>query len=84
MHYLKLHNFSKISLNNARWCACAGCRQSQILMRYPLPGRASKLVAVSRLRPRAAVGLSTGHTTLRARVYKLGHTQQCGDTWEQK
>jgi hypothetical protein len=80
MHYLKLHNFSKIPLNNAWWCACAGCRQSK----YPLPGRASELVAVSRLRPRAAVGLSTRHTTLRAHVYKLGHTHQCGDTWEQK
>jgi hypothetical protein len=45
-----------------------------MLMRYPLLGRANELVAMNRLRLRAAVGLLTGRTTLRAQLYKLGHT----------
>ena len=34
---------------------------------------------MSKLRPRAAVGLLTGHTSVRAHLYKLGHTewQEC-------
>jgi hypothetical protein len=48
------------------WAACAGCRQSKMLMRYPLPSRANELLEMRRLRLRAAVGLLTGHTTLRA------------------
>jgi hypothetical protein len=59
--------------HQARWAACTGCRQSKILMRYPLPSRANELLAVSRLRLRAAVGLLTGHTILTAHLYKLGH-----------
>jgi hypothetical protein len=48
-------------------------------MRYPLPGKVNELLAMSRLRLRAAVGLLTGHTTLRAHLYKLGRTewQEC-------
>ena len=45
-------------------------------MRYPLHGRANELQAMSRLRPRAAVGLLTGHTSQRADLYKLGHTER--------
>jgi hypothetical protein len=39
--------------HQARWAACAGCQQSKMLMRYPLPGRANELLAMSRLRLRA-------------------------------
>ena len=38
-------------------------------MRYPLPSRANELLVMRRLRPRAAVGLLTGHTTLRAHMH---------------
>jgi hypothetical protein len=31
---------------------------------------------MSKLRLRAAVGLLTGHTSLRAHLYKLGHTER--------
>ena len=60
----------------ARWTACTSCRQSKMLMRYPLPGRANELLAMSRLRLRASVGLLTGHTTLKVHLYKLGHTER--------
>jgi hypothetical protein len=61
--------------HQARWTACTGCRQSEVLMRYPLPSRASELLAMgNKLRLRAAVGLLTGHTSLRAHLYKCGHT----------
>jgi hypothetical protein len=46
-----------------------------MLMRYPLPSRANELLAMSKLRFRAAVGLLTVHTSLRAQLYKLGHTE---------
>ena len=50
-----------------------------MLMRFPIPGTANKFLVISRLRLRAAVGLLTDHTTLRAQLYKLGHTlrQEC-------
>jgi hypothetical protein len=62
-----------------RWAACAGYRQSKVLMRYFLPSRASELLAMNKSRLRTAVGLLTGHTSLRAHLYKLGHTegQEC-------
>jgi hypothetical protein len=60
----------------ARWATCTGCQQSKMLMRYPLLGRSNKLLAVSRLTLRAAVGLLTGHTNLRRQVYKIGHTER--------
>jgi hypothetical protein len=52
-------------------------------MRYPLPSRANELLALNKLRLRGAVGLLTGHTNLRAHLYKLGDTErqecrQCG------
>ena len=52
--------------HQARWAACTGCRQSKVLMSYPLTSRANGLLAMSRLRLRAAVGLLTGHTTLKS------------------
>jgi hypothetical protein len=62
-----------------RWTACTGYRQSKVLMRYPLPSKADELLVMSKLRLGAAVGLLTGHTNLRAHLYKLGHTewQEC-------
>jgi hypothetical protein len=62
-----------------RWTACTGYRQSKVLMSYLLPSGASELLAINKLRLRAAVGLLTGYTTLRALLYKLGHTegQEC-------
>jgi hypothetical protein len=50
-------------------------RQSKVLMSYLLPSRASELLAMNRSRLRVAVGLLTGHTKLRAHLYKLGHTE---------
>jgi hypothetical protein len=47
-----------------------------MLMRYPLPGRANELLTMSKLRFRAAVGQLTGYTSLRAHLYKLGHTER--------
>jgi hypothetical protein len=58
-----------------RCTACNDCQQSG-LMQYPLPSRASKLPAMSKLRLRAAVGMLTGHTSLTAHLYKPGHTEQ--------
>ena len=47
-----------------------------MLVRYPLLGRADDLLAMSSLRLRTVVGLLTGHTTLRAHLHKLGHTER--------
>jgi hypothetical protein len=47
-----------------------------MLMSYPLPGRDNEILAISKLRLRAAVGLLKGHTTLRSHLYKLGHTER--------
>ena len=44
-------------------------------MKYLLSNRANELLAISKLRLRAALGLLRDHTTLRAHVYKLGHTK---------
>jgi hypothetical protein len=54
-----------------RWDACNGCHPSKTLMRYPLPSRANELLALSRVGFRVAVKLVTGHTTLKAPMYKL-------------
>jgi hypothetical protein len=45
-------------------------------VKLPLPNRAKEFLAVSKLRLRTAVGLLTGHTSLRAHLYKLGHTER--------
>ena len=49
------------------------------MMRYSLPGTANELLAKSKLKLRAAVGLLTGHTSLRTHLYNLGHAkrQEC-------
>ena len=46
---------------------------------YRMRRRANEVLAISRWKLWAAVGLLTGHTTLRAHLYKLGHTewQEC-------
>jgi hypothetical protein len=59
----------------AMWAACTGCQQSKMLKRYPLSSRANELLAMTRLRLRATVRLLTGHTTLRAHLDKIEHTQ---------
>jgi hypothetical protein len=61
--------------HQARWNACTEYQQSKVLMRYPLPSRANELLAMNKFRLRAAVGLLTGHTSLRAHLHKLGYTQ---------
>ena len=45
-------------------------------MRYPLTGRANELLAMSGLRLWAASELLPDHTTLRAHLHKLGHTER--------
>jgi hypothetical protein len=62
--------------HQTRCTACAGYRQSKMLMRYPLPSRADELLAISKLRLRVAAGLLTGHTGLRAHLYKPGHRER--------
>jgi hypothetical protein len=56
--------------HQARQTACTSCRQSKMLMIYPLPSRVNELLPMKKLRLRAAVGLLTGHTSLRAHLYK--------------
>jgi hypothetical protein len=62
--------------HQARWTACTGCLQTELPMRYPVSRRANELLAMSKWRLRAAVGLLTGHTSLRTHLYKLGHTER--------
>jgi len=45
--------------------------QSKTLMSEPLPSRKKELQTMSRPKLKAAVGLITGHTTLRAHMFKL-------------
>jgi hypothetical protein len=47
-----------------------------MLMSEPQPSRAKELQAVYRPKIKEAMGLLTGHTTLRAHVFKLRLTQQ--------
>jgi hypothetical protein len=51
-------------------------RKSNVLMSYLLPSRANEILAMNKLRLRVAVGLLTGHTSLRAHLYKLGHAER--------
>jgi hypothetical protein len=48
-------------------------------MSEPLPSRTKELQAACRQKHQVAVGLLRGHTTLRAYMFKLGHTlrQDC-------
>jgi hypothetical protein len=71
-------NLSRSSWNRyqARWTAYTSCQQSKMLRRYSLSSRANRLLAMSKLRLRAGVGLLTGHTSLRAQLYRFAHTEQ--------
>jgi hypothetical protein len=62
--------------HRTRWITCTGYRQSEVLMRYSLPSRANELLAMNKLRLRAAIGLLIGHTSLRAHFHKPGHTER--------
>jgi hypothetical protein len=57
--------------HQTRWTAYTGCRQSKMLMRYPLPSRPNDSLLMNNLKLGAAVGLLTGHTSLRAHLHKL-------------
>ena len=59
-----------------KWKAYKGYHQSKMLMSEPQPSRAKELQAMTRPNMKGAVGLLTGHTTLRAHVLKLGLAQQ--------
>jgi hypothetical protein len=61
--------------HQARWTACTSFWQFKMQMRYPLPNRANELLAMSQLRLGAAVGLLTGHTSLRPDLYRFGHSE---------
>lgn len=70
-----------------RWKACKVFRQSKTLMSEPLASRTKYLQAISRSKLKVAVGLLTGHRTLRDRIFNLGLTQRqdcrlCGDEKE--
>jgi hypothetical protein len=54
--------------------ACKGCRQSKMLMSEPQSSRAKELQTIIRLKIKQTVRLLTGHTTLRAHMFKLGLT----------
>jgi hypothetical protein len=72
-------NFIKKQLEQRHWArrtACTGHQQSKVLMRHPLPSRTNEVLAMNKLRLRAAVELLTGHTSLRAHLHKLGHTER--------
>jgi hypothetical protein len=45
-------------------------------MRCPLPSKAYELLTMNKLRLRAAVGLLTGHASLRTNLHKVGHTEK--------
>jgi hypothetical protein len=47
-----------------------------MLMSEPQPSRAKVFQAMNRPKIKGTVGLLTGHTTLRARMFKLRLTQQ--------
>jgi hypothetical protein len=68
-------NLIKKQLEQRHQCRCTGYRQSKVLMTYLLPSRASELLAMNKSRLRTAVGLLTGHTSVRAHLYKLGYTE---------
>ena len=66
-----------------RWKARNVYRHSKTLMRKPLPSTAYEPLAMSRPTLKVAVGLLTGRTTLKARIFQLGIPQRlCGDERE--
>lgn len=58
-----------------KWKTCTGCYQPKMLMGERVQRRAKELHAMLRSQLRVAVGLLTGHTTLRACMFRLGLTQ---------
>jgi hypothetical protein len=58
-----------------RWKTCTGCYKSKMLMSEPLQRRAKKFQAMLMLQLKVAVGLLTGHTTLRDHMFRHGLTQ---------
>jgi len=56
--------------------ACHGCRQSKPLKKDSLPSRTRERQEMSRPKLKQAVGLLTGHTTLRVRMFKFRLTQR--------
>ena len=58
-----------------RWETCTVSYESKMLMSEPLQRTAKELQAMLRSQFGRAVGLLTGHTTLRAHVFTLGLTQ---------
>ena len=52
-----------------KWRACICCHQSKMLTSEPLLSRAKELHAMCRLQLKVAVGLLTGHTTLRIHIF---------------
>jgi hypothetical protein len=53
------------------WKVCKGCHQSKMLMSDSLPSSTKLLLAMIGLMLKAALRLQTGHTTLRACMFKL-------------
>jgi ribonuclease HI len=79
IHFSAGENLIKKQLeekHQTRWTACTGCRQSKVLISYPLSSRANELLAMSKFSLRAAVGLLTGHPSQRTHFHKLGHTER--------
>jgi len=70
---VKLSHLRPEHLN--KWKTCAGCYQPKMLMSEHVQRRAKELQAMLRSQLRVAVGLLTGHTTLRAHMFRLGLTQ---------
>jgi hypothetical protein len=62
--------------HQARWTASTSFQQSKMLIRFLLRSRAHELLATSKFRLRVAVGLLTGHTSLRTHLHKLGQTER--------
>ena len=67
-----------------KWNTSEGCRQSETQMSEPVSSRTKGPQAISRQKLQVAVGLLTGHTTLRFHMFKLELTQRqdcllCGD-----
>ncbi|XP_070518863.1 uncharacterized protein [Cardiocondyla obscurior] len=54
------------------WKNELGCRQAKLLMEQLKPEKTKELLAISKQKLRAGIGLLTGHGTLRAHLHNLG------------